>query len=182
MSEENKTIYEVQKILSDTIKSALATYIGENHGFGVMEFAQASFQNADKVVLMNFLSGPRLGWQWDSYVDMGGELKRKDAWIECQRWQFHVILKKDAEPTLDTMQAYDIADILIAWFNGKGCEELRKFGVANERIKQGDIIVYNDDSELYQKRAVFTVNLQVPKELMVGEVEMEGILPKIKPV
>jgi hypothetical protein len=80
------------------------------------------------------------------------------------------------------MQAYDIADILIAWFNGKGCEELRKFGVANERIRQGDIIVYNDDSELYQKRAVFTVNLQVPKELMVGEVEMEGILPKIKPV
>lgn len=182
MSDANRTRYEVQKILADSIKSALSSYVGSDHGFEVMEFAQASFQKADKVCLLNLIRTKRLGWQSVKNPVVNDELKRRDEWIECQHWQIHVILKKSDSPTVDTMQADDFANILISWFNGKGCDELRKYGVANERVDPSQLIVYVDDSELYQKRAVFTVRLQVPKELTMGEIEMDTVVPKIKPV
>lgn len=165
MSASNKTRYEIQKILADCLKAGLAALIGEDHGFGVMEFAQASFQKADRIVLMNLARSNRIGWQGRKYPVDGDELKRVDEWIECQHWQFHVILKKLSSPTVDTMQADDVASMLITWFNGRGVEFLRERGVANERVDASSLVVYNDDSDLYQKRAVFTVKLQVPKEV-----------------
>lgn len=177
MSAENKTRYEVQKILADCLKAGLAAYVGESHGFGVMEFAQASFQKADRIVLMNLVRTNRIGWQGRKYPVAGDELKRVDEWVECQHWQFHVILKKDTNPTIETRQADDYATILIAWLNGIGCDFLRERGVANERVDPSSVVVYVDDSDLYQKRAVFTVKLQVPKELTITQNDMtiEGL-------
>lgn len=174
MSAENKTRYEIQKILSDCIKLGLNAYIGEGHGFGVMEFAQASFQKADKIVLMNLVRSNRIGFQGYKYPILNDELKRTDEWIECQHWQFHVILKRDSNPTIETRQADDIASILIAWFNGRGCEFLREYGCANERVDASSLVVYTDDSDLYQKRAVFTVKVQVPKELTLNQPDMSA--------
>ena len=59
---------------------------------------------------------------------------------------------------------------------------MKKRGLAPLIIDDKLIFVYNDNSEIYQKRAVFTVKVQVPKELTMSEVEMEVLLPKIKPV
>jgi hypothetical protein len=35
---------------------------------------------------------------------------------------------------------------------------------------------------LYQKRAVFTVKIIVPKEISAGEIELDALVPKIYPV
>lgn len=169
MSASNKTRYEVQKILADCLKAGLAALVVEDHGFDVMEFAQASFQKADRIVLMNLVRSNRIGWQGRNYSVENDDLKETEDWIECQRWQFHVILKKLPNPTVDTMQADDVASMLITWFNGRGNEFLRDRGVANERVDSNSLVVYNDDSGLYQKRAVFTVKLQVPKETKVSQ-------------
>lgn len=169
MSANNKTRYEIQKILSDCIKSGIVALVGEGHGFGVMEFAQASFQKADRIVLMNLVRSNRIGWQGRNYRTVNDTLKKTEDWIECQHWQFHVILKKLPNPTIETVQADDVASMLITWFNGSGSEFLRTRGVANERVDASSLIVYNDDSDLYQKRAVFTVKLQVPKELTMTQ-------------
>lgn len=172
MSASNKTRYEIQKILADCLKAGLVAFVGEDHGFGVMEFAQASLQKANRIVLMNLVRSNRIGWQGRKYPIEDDKLKRVEEWIECQHWQFHVILKKLPNPTIETMQADDVASMLITWFNGHGNEFLRERGVANERVDSSSLIVYNDDSDLYQKRAVFTVKLQVPKELTIAQNEM----------
>ena len=58
----------------------------------------------------------------------------------------------------------------------------RANGIAPERIAGATIFVYNDDNEIYQKRAVFTVKLHVPKELKTQQELVEALLPKIRPV
>lgn len=181
MSNAYKTRYEVQKIISDCIKKGISLYIQED-GWGVMEFAQASFISANKIVLINPIRVKRLGWQGQKYVYNSNGLSRVDEFIEEQHWQIHTILKKSDNPTIEDRQADDIASVLVSWFNGPGCDELRKHGVANTRIDANQIIVYNDDSELYQKRAVFTVKIQVPKELSIPEVEMAAVKPKLMPI
>ena len=35
---------------------------------------------------------------------------------------------------------------------------------------------------MYQKRAVFTVKVVVPKEVSAGEIEVDALVPKILPV
>jgi hypothetical protein len=50
------------------------------------------------------------------------------------------------------------------------------------RIDADAIFVYNDNSYLYQKRAVFTVKIEVPKEMKSEDIELDALLPKILPV
>ena len=178
MSELCRSRFEVQTILRANILAGLAA-LGQN-GWGVMEFANASFQKSDKIVLMNLINASRVGWQSDS---AGGEpFTRRDEWIEEQSWQLHFILKRTDETDDTSIVAEDIAQMMIAWFNGKGCEFFRNYGIANLVIDTESIFVYNDDSDLYQKRCVFTVKIQVPKEINWAETPLEAILPKIKPV
>lgn len=165
MSDTNKTRYEVQKIISDCIKEGLTAYVGANHRFSVMEFAQASFQNANRIVLLKPIRARRVGWQGAVYSIVTEEFVRTDEWLEEQDWQVQIILKKSDAPDVSELQADDVAQLLITWFNGKGVESFRKSECAPLRIKDTSIIVYVDDSELYQKRAVFTFKLQVPKLL-----------------
>ena len=72
--------------------------------------------------------------------------------------------------------------MLITWFNGKGCDEFRRVGVANLRIDPSSVIVYNDDSNIYQKRAVFTMKLQVPRDFEYGMIAADVLKPKIAPI
>lgn len=180
MSEECKTRYEIQRILTSCISAGLEAYAGQDNGFGIMEFAQASFQSADKIVLYNLIRSKRIGWQHKTFATSG--TPRTDEWLEEQSWQIHTILKASKNPSVIDMQATDIADMLVTWFNGSGCDMLRKSGVACLRIDSDQILVYNDDSELYQKRAVFTVKIQVPKELSVRVEDMDMVVPATKPI
>ena len=69
----------------------------------------------------------------------------------------------------------------MTWFNGRGAR-IAHIRDGNLRIDSDAVIVYNDNSDLYQKRAVFTVKIQVPKELKSGKSYMDTLVPKIMPV
>lgn len=180
MSELNKNRLEVQKILRDCILEFFAQF--NLNGWDVMEFAQASFQKADKIVLLNNVRSNRIGWQGTNFEPINSALNRKDWWIEQQHWQIHVICKRNNSENASSVLPEDLASILITWFNGRGSEYLRMHGCAPERVDSNSIIVYNDNSDLYQKRSVFTVRIEVPKEITTGEVEAEATMPNIKPV
>ena len=165
MSDTNKTRYEVQKILSEVISEGLSAYIGNNHGFVSMEFGQAAFTKGDRLILLKQYSTQRYGWQGRNYNSADGKFYRTEKWIDRQMWQIHVIMKKVSNPTVESLQADDIGNFIITWFNGQGCDSLRKRGIAPERTSEASIVVYDDDSDLYQKRAVIMVRLQVPKEI-----------------
>lgn len=177
MSVENKGRLEVQKVVRDCILNGLTQ---TNHtGWDCMEFGNASMQKADKVVLMQYSSHERVGWQGRRYDDTASGLQRTDEWIEQQEWILHVIHKRTSD---GTELAEDIATELIAWFNGPGNEELRKGGIASLPIDAASVIVYNDNSDLYQKRATFTVKLQVPKELTFGQAKLSALEVEDYPV
>lgn len=162
MSAENKTRFEIQTI----IKKNLATALDKLHleGWDIMEFANASFEKADKILLYNLISVARLSWNGVKYETVDGKYMRVDEWLEQQMWQIHVICKRTDDIDDDSIVAEDVANRLVAWYNGLGCDLLRVEGVANVTIDTDSIFVYNDNSGLYQKRVVFTVKIQVPKK------------------
>ena len=59
-------------------------------------------------------------------------------------------------------------------------DAIEKIGVL--RIDQSRIFVYNDDSELYQRRAVFPLKIQVAKEFSTGIEKSAGWRSGIYPV
>lgn len=182
MSLECKNRFEVQKIVIEAILRGLEAFGFQ--GWDCMEFGQASFQKADKIVLVNLLKASRVGWLGERY-DGGvqSDLTRVDEWIEQQNWQIHVILKrKNSGNTVNTILSEDVATMLITWFNGRGAEFLRPKGIAPLRIDANSLIVYNDDSSVYQKRSTFTVKLQVPKEIGSMQISLDAIKPDILPV
>lgn len=164
MSEENKTENRVFEILRHVTKQGLEAY--EAPGFEVRRFAQANFVNGDGLVLLNLVGTNNIGWQATKYRSSGIYLKRSEEYIEEQHWQFHFLKKMQPKTdTVETITAHDCCMRILAWFNKIGCEKLRQFGIANTYIDQSKVLVYNDDSNVYQRRCVFTVKVQVPKAL-----------------
>ena len=180
MSEECKTRLRVQEIIRKNILSMLDAM--NMSGWDVMEFAQANFQKADKVILLNCIRTERVGWQDTQYSVSTVGLDGTDSWIEQQTWQIHVILKRKGKETTDDILSEDMSSYLMTWFNGRGCDLFRNNGMANLRIDHDNILVYNDDSDLYQKRAVFSLKVQIPKMLKFKQDSIDALLPKIKPV
>ena len=180
MSELKKSRLEVQAILKSCIENGLAFM--QRTGWAVMEFANASFQRADKVVLMRLIGSHRVGWQATSHSLHDGNLIARDEWIEEQHWQIHCVCKRKQSATPNDEFPEDACSDLVTWFNGRGCDELRTHRMANLRIDSDSIFVYTDNSDLYQKRAVFTVKIIVPKEVSAGEIELDALVPKIYPV
>ena len=180
MSTEKKTRLEVQRILRKVIENGLGALGHE--GCAVMEFANASFQNADNIVLLNLIGTKRVGWQARDFSPYDAKLVARENWIEEQKWQIHCIKKRPTSNANIRTTAEDIADDLVTWFNCRGCDELRTYGMANLRIDSDAVIVYNDNSDLYQKRAVFTVKIQVPKELTFEQDVVDAIIPDVEPI
>lgn len=172
----------VQKLIIEVIKEALNAI--QLSGFSVVEFASPVIYNLDKCITLQLLRERRLGWQGNSYSPsmISGKLLRKDEWLSQQHWQLQVLLRRDENVAEDTVVAEDIADMLIAWFNGPGIQSFLKRGLAPERIDETAVLIYNDNSDLYQKRGVFTVRIQVPKELTTGENSLDLIKPDVKPI
>lgn len=178
MSDANKTKYEVIKVIRDCVMSGL-TSVGAT-GFDCVEFGQPSIQNMDKVVTLRFIRTQNVGWQSFSF-NFTGKV-RKDEWIEQQSWQLQVIMKRSgAKVSASTLTSEDVASLLRSWIDGPGNEMLRKKGCASLRIDPLTVFVYNDDSDLYQRRVAFTMKLQVPKELSFGQ-EYVGWTVETKPV
>ena len=172
---------KIQKILRSIIIEAL-NHLGLT-GWTVQEFAASQYVSLDSCVLMNLVRTKRLGWQSNAVTeDISTGAKRKDEWLELEHWQIHVIKKRPLGADEDTVVTEDVAENLIAWFNGPGMAKFRKNGIAPERIDENTVFVYNDDNEIYQKRCVFTVKIQVPKELITGEILLDSIMPEVRPV
>lgn len=179
MANMAKGQYAVQKMIRDNVLAGLTAF--GQADWECIEFAQATMQNADRIVTMNCIGVDRIGWQGTRYDALATVCT--DEWLEEQSWQFQVILKRyDDAVTADTVTTQDIAAMLITWFNGRGCGEFRKVGVANLRIDPSSVIVYNDDSNIYQKRAVFTMKLQVPRDFTYRQDFAEIIKPDAKPI
>ena len=171
---------KVQKILRSVIDEGLNA-IGLS-GWTVQEFASPQYVSLDKCVLMNLVRSHRLGWQHDNLTGDDSPAIRKDEWLELEHWQLHIIAKRPTAADVNSVVAEDVASELIAWLNGPGMNSFRANGIAPERIDGATILVYNDDNEIYQKRAVFTVKIEVPKELTTDEHEIEAIKPDVMPV
>lgn len=170
----------VQKVLRSVLLSGLNA-VGYD-GWTVVEFGNPEFINYDKCLTMQLLRQKRVGWQGRKYEDTPQGFKRKDEWLTEYQYQVQVLLKRPRNATAETLTAEDVADTMIAWLDGPGVDEFRRHSIAPLRIDGASVFVYNDNSDLYQKRAVFTVKIQVPKELTVGENVMDQIIPDVKPV
>ena len=187
-----KTRYAVQKEIIANINLAFSSLNlqpeagSTEKGWSVMEFAQASFNNADKVVLLDYMDSQRVGFQgWEYGGVMNDETKasRTDDWLEQQTWLVHTLRRiKPSDVSATLMTCEDMADILIGWFNGHGAIELKKHGIGTLRIDRNRIFVYNDESELYQKRAVFPLRIQVPQEISLQMSRVSEWTPGIYPV
>ena len=171
---------KVQKIVRSVLVEGLAK-IGMT-GWTVQEFASPHYVSLDKCVLMNLVRFHQLGWQYDNLTGDDSTTVRKDEWLELEHWQLHIIAKRPTAADVNSIVAEDVASELIAWLNGPGMNRFRANGIAPERIDGATILVYNDDNEIYQKRAVFTVKIEVPKELITEAIEADAVKPKVMPV
>ena len=181
MSKENKNRIEVQDALIATIEEGLALL--QYTGWMVMEYAPSQFASFDKVISLQLLRSRNAGWQGHEDRMVDGKPVTVEKWIDQQSWQVQIILKRKRKIDGSSILAEDIANNLAAWLNSAhGVIAMKRRGLAPLIVDDKLIFVYNDNSEIYQKRAVFTVKVQVPKELTMSEVEMEVLLPKIKPV
>lgn len=179
---ESKGRYAVQKILRSVLLSGMEG-IGQS-GWEAVEFGSPEFINFNKVLTMQLMRQKRVGWQGWNYElsNLPGKIDRKDEWIAEYHWQIQILLKRPESITEESVVAEDVADLIIAWLNGPGIEAFKRKGVAPLRIDGASVFVYNDNSDLYQKRAVFTVKIQVPKTLTTGENVVDALKPDVQPV
>lgn len=185
MSAELKNEYEVFKILRECIIEGLTT-MSIADGVDVRRFAQANFNHGDELVLLNLVKTERYGWQSAKYENesetYGSQKNRIDRWIEEQTYQISVIKRMRKDDSTDTISAEDIATRLITWFNGRGLDWLRERGISNYLIDPNSIMIYNDDSDMYQRRPVFSVTLIVNKEFKIEEPDLDILGVRTKPV
>lgn len=181
---DNKGRVRIQRILKDVIEDFLA-HFGED-GWCVVEYGNPEIFSLDKAITYQLMRTRRDGFVASRYGDASdgtGGIERRSEWIETQSWQIQVIKKRKKGITEDTVLAEDVADTLIAWMNDdRGLRKFRENGVAPFRIDSNDTFTYVDDSEVYQKRAVFTVKLNVPKRLVFGEKPLDMIKPDVLPI
>lgn len=181
MSSENKNRIEIQDALIAVIEEGLALL--QYTGWTVMEYAPSQFASFDKVISLQLLRSRNAGWQGREDRMVDGKPVTVEKWIDQQSWQVQIILKRKRRIDGSSILAEDIANNLSAWLNSAhGVMAMRRRGLAPLIIDDKLIFVYNDNSEIYQKRAVFTVKVQVPKELIMAEEGLDTIKPDIKPV
>jgi hypothetical protein len=164
---------EVQRILRECVQVGLrATLEGENpNEWSVAEFGNASIVTADKIILLRCSMQNNAGWQWDTEEEEG---KLQEHQGTIQSWELHFIRKRKVEDSDETKLTSDYAQLIMAWLNGLGCEWLRKYNMSILRIDNSRLVEYNDNSSLYQRRAVFTVRVCVPKIITINKEVING--------
>lgn len=184
VNSDNKGRIRVQRILKGVIEDCLAHF--SETGWNVVEYGNPEILSFDKAVTLQLMRTRRDGvvasYYGDSSIGESG-LERSSEWLETQSWQVQVIKKRPKQIDEDTVLAEDVADILITWLNDdKGIVPFRKAGIAPFRIDAQNTFTYVDNSDVYQKRAVFTVKLNVPKKVMFAENRLGLIKPDVFPV
>lgn len=183
MSAEMRGEYEILALLRSCVLEGLKVF-GIEQGVDVRRFAQANFNHGDKLVLINLVKTNRVGWQYVKYGMLSTEkdLNRTDKWIEEQVYQISCIkrmLKSDDETTIT---AEDISTSLITWFNRRGLDWLRDHGLSSYPIDPNSIKVYNDDSDLYQRRPVFNITIIVNKSFKTAQDSTDILGDETKPI
>ena len=184
VNNDNKGRARIQRILKGVIEDCL-THFSES-GWSVVEYGNPEIFSLDKAVTLQLMRTKRDGVVASYYGDSttgDDSVERSSEWLETQSWQVQVIKKRPKKIEEDTVLAEDVADILITWFNDdKGINAFRKAGIAPFRIDSQDTFTYIDNSEVYQKRAVFTLKLNVPKRILFQESPLDMIKPDVFPV
>ena len=139
---------------------------------------------ADRVVLMHLLGHSKIGWQAARYYPSAtaSGLKRAEEWVDEQHWSVSVLKRMQQDDTASTVTADDIALALVTWFNGPGLDWLRTKGMATLPIDPTEIMVYNDDSQLYQRKPFFEMVVQVPRAYVMATNEVSGLEVETHPV
>ena len=189
MSEQNKTRYEIQKILIECIKLGLQRLGLSNPSdskdkWQIQEFANASFTNGDRLILLNMIREELAGWQFSetSKKLVDNNVVTYENRVAIQSWQIHC-LAKFKEDVPNSIVATDMANRLKFWLNSNACLDfLRSKGVSMFRIDDYSIIVYNDNSDIYQKRAVINIKLCVPQRQELLESIVADLNTGIYPV
>lgn len=185
MSSEMRMENEVFKTVRDCILNGLSVF-GIRSGIDVRRFAQANFNHGDSLVLLNLVKTNRNGFQATKYGDavISGETKftRRDEWIEEQIYQISCIKKMQKDDTVETVTAEDISTSLITWFNGRGLDWLRNNNLSCYPIDPNSVIVYNDDSDLYQRRPVFNLTVIVNKSFKLAQDHADILGVETKPI
>lgn len=175
MSEALKTKYEVLKIIRTNVLMGLSAFgeetvsdknKGDKNLWQCMEANQPSYQNFDKVVLLELRGSNRIGLP--SITDKWDREARKtiriSSWIEQQEWIVKVLFNRTTEKkTADTITTEDVASMLASWFNDLGCAEFRKHNCGCLFVQSKDIKPYLDKSSQQQMGSMFVLKLQIPK-------------------
>lgn len=185
MSAEKRGEYEILSLLRSCVIEGLSTF-GIGSGVDVRRFAQANFNHGDKLVLLNLVKTNRVGRQTERYgnaiIQQESKFARTDEWIEEQTYQISCIKKMLKTDSENTVTAEDISSDLITWFNGRGLDWLREHNLSCYPIDPNSIIVYNDDSDLYQRRPVFNVTVIVNKSFKLAAPCTDVLGVETKPV
>lgn len=192
MSEKFKLKYEVAAILRDNIVKGLTSFgvqiansPGEP-GWVVMESDQPAFRNVNNAVLFFLEHMDRIGWQ-SNHLEYNKDTDKFDSldyFIEQQIWKIRVLGPSSTKPVTDEdipIQPDDIVGMLLGWFNRLGCEEFRKYHMANLFVQAKDVRTYKDKSDASQWVIEFPLKLQVIKqfetEVDTAEPVFAGMIP-----
>ena len=167
MSSENKNRIEVQDALIAVIEEGLALL--QYTGWMVMEYAPSQFASFDEVISLPLLRSRNAGWQGHEDRMVDGRPVTVEKWIDQQSWQGQITLQRKRRIHRPSILSEDIANNLAAWLNSAhGVVAMKRRGLAPLIVDDKLIFVYNDNSEIYQKRAVFTLKVQVPEGLTMS--------------
>ena len=170
MSEENKTKFEVQKVLRENILAGLKALGIDAAKYTVMEAGQTPPTSKGDVILFKMETSGQIGWQAAKMRVVGAtgsrRLTRSDEFIDHQEWLIVVLRHRRTDDTITTMQSEDVARCLISWFNGRGCEFFRQHGMANTNIRENPVNLYKSTSDVYERSSSFKLKLQVPKAIV----------------
>ena len=186
MSMENKTRFEVQKILRDNILAGMSALGITAEGWTVMEANQTPPTAKTDYITFRMLSSARSGWQFGNGVWSESEQTwlKTNEFIEVQEWEITVVKRQtgtNARLATD-FTAEDIVQSLKFWFNGEGCDYFRRNGrMSNLWIKDEQQKEIKDDSAVNQKPNTFRISLCVPRKVItrhnVAEELSTGIYP-----
>jgi len=156
-------------ITENNAYSILKTFVEDGLAqFGYTEWSvqqrnSAEIVNTNSCIMIEKILDRRIGFQATKY-NITSSIKQRWEWIDEYTYQITSLKKRTKTDTADTITAEDVCNALISWFNSEmGCSRLRSHGMASIRVASERVIVYNDDSGLYQKEPSFDVRVQIPK-------------------
>ena len=161
MADSILTENKAYAILKSFVEDGLSTF--GYTGWSVQQRNSAEIANVNSCVMIEKILDKRIGFQATRYK-VSDSIKQRWEWIDEYTYQVTSLKKRTNVDDTDTISAEDVCNALISWFNSEmGCSSLRSSGMASVRVANERVIVYNDDSGLYQKEPSFDVRIQIPK-------------------